>query len=300
MTGRGMSSKSLELISVASEILVEIKPASVRSVCYQLFNRKLIANMSPGETQKVSRLLVYAREKGLVPWPWIVDETREPERVSSWGDLSVYGQAVVKSYRKDFWHHQQETVEVWSEKGTVRGVLAPVLDRFAVPFSVKHGFDSATSVKQVADATEDLERPLVALYVGDWDPSGLWMSERDLPERLARYGANVCLKRIALTIDDVSNSALPSFPASTKGKDPRHRWFVERYGSQCWELDALPPPVLRERVTEAIQDYLDIAAWNHCAKIEAAELASIKAFDWKGLFSDQYENTGGKPSGDGR
>jgi hypothetical protein len=41
----------------------------------------------------------------------------------------------------------------------VRGVLAPVLDRFAVPFSVKHGFDSATSVKQVADATEDLERP---------------------------------------------------------------------------------------------------------------------------------------------
>jgi hypothetical protein len=181
------------------------------------------------------------------------------------------------------------------ERHTVRGVLEPVLNRFAVPFSVKHGFDSATSVKTVADETEDLERPLIALYVGDWDPSGLWMSERDLPERLDRYGANVLLKRVALTKRDVSSGGLPSFPANTKSKDPRHRWFVEHYGSECWELDALPPPDLRERVTEAILDYLDVDAWNHCAKIEKAELDNLKAVDWKGLFSDQYGNSGEGP-----
>jgi hypothetical protein len=180
----------MELIQVSFEILEQIQPASVRSVCYQLFKLGIISSMTTGETQKVSRLLVYARENNIIPWEWIVDETREPERVSAWSSLTDYGEAVLRSYRKDFWRHQKDRVEVWSEKGTVRGVLAPVLNEFAVTFSVKHGFDSATSINGIADATCDLDRPLIALYIGDWDPSGLCMSERDLPERLHRYGAN--------------------------------------------------------------------------------------------------------------
>jgi hypothetical protein len=292
MSGRGMSSKSLELISVARKILVEIKPASVRSVCYQLFNTKIINSMKTGETQKVSRLLVYAREQGTIPWEWIVDETRSPERIAAWDDLSEYGQTVVKSYRKDFWRIQQERVEVWSEKGTVRGVLAPILNEFAVTFSVKHGFDSATSINGIADQTCDIDRPLIALYIGDWDPSGLCMSDRDLPKRLKEYGANVFLERIALTHHDVFNGGLPSFPADTKGKDPRHRWFVDNYGSDCWELDALSPPILRERVRNAILQYIDLDAWEHCKKVETAELENLRAFNWKGLFSDQSQNSG--------
>ena len=74
---------------------------------------------------------------------------------------------------------------MWSEKGTIRGVLAPVLDQYAVGFRVMHGFSSATSVHDVAD--DDDGRDLIALYVGDYDPSGLFMSEQDLPSRLAEY-----------------------------------------------------------------------------------------------------------------
>ena len=36
--------------------------------------------------------------------------------------------------------------EVWSEKGTVRGVLAPTLDKYGVGFRPVHGFSSATTV----------------------------------------------------------------------------------------------------------------------------------------------------------
>jgi len=50
-----------------------------------------------------------------------------------------------------------------------------------------HGFGSATQVYDIANDYDDQERDLIALYVGDWDPSGLCMSEKDLPERLARY-----------------------------------------------------------------------------------------------------------------
>jgi hypothetical protein len=279
------------LIQASYEILEQIQPASVRAVCYQLFTRGIISSMKTGETQKVSRLLVVARQDGIIPWEWIVDETRAGEGCNTWSDLTSYGRTIVKSYRKDFWQYQKEMVEVWSEKGTVRGVLKPVLDEFAVDFYVKHGFDSATSVKDVADRTSDLDRPLIALYVGDWDPSGLCMSERDLPQRLREYGARVNLIRIALDKYDIQDGVLPSFPADTKSKDTRHEWFVKTYGDQCWELDALPPPVLRERVRNAILKYLDMDAWAHCKKVEDAELASIKALDWTKVFSDQSQNT---------
>jgi hypothetical protein len=290
MTGRGISKKTEDLIAASYDILRDIQPATVRGVCYQLFVRGLIANMSTGETQKVSRALVYARENGIIPWGWIVDETRAPERISQWNDPIEYGETILRAYRKDFWQYQPERIEVWSEKGTVRGVLAPVLDEFALTFCVKHGFDSATSVYQTAQETEDRDRPLIVLYVGDWDPSGLCMSEVDLPQRLKRYGANVDLRRIALTHSDVLYGDLPSFPADSKRKDPRHNWYRERYGDECWELDAMPANLLRQRVRNSILKLIDIDQWEHCKRIEKAERDSIKKA-WKGVFLDKSQNT---------
>jgi hypothetical protein len=287
MSGRGLAMKSIELIRVSYELLEQIQPASVRSVCYQLFNRGIISSMTTGETQKVSRLLVYTRENKIIPWEWIVDETREPERVSAWSSLADYGEAVLRSYRRNFWDHQSDQVEVWSEKETIRGVLAPVLDQFAVTFSVKHGFDSATSINNIAVETGDNARPLIVLYVGDWDPSGLCMSERDLSRRLSQYGASVDLRRIALTQGDVKYGDLPSFPADTKTKDPRYRWFVENYGRECWELDALLPPDLRD-----VLSHIDIETWDYCARIEAAEWESLRSFKWDRVSVSKYRRRG--------
>jgi hypothetical protein len=292
MSGRGISKKTQELIAASIDILSETQPATVRGVCYRLFTRGLIESMSKGETQRVSRALVHAREIGAIPWEWIVDETREPERISQWRDPISYGETILRSYRKNFWQHQPERVEVWSEKGTVRGVLASVLEEFAVTFCVKHGFDSATSINDVAAATSDEDRPLIAFYVGDWDPSGLCMSEIDLPRRLERYGANVDLRRIALTQHDVERGDLPSFPADSKPKDPRHKWFRDRYGDLCWELDAMPANALRDRVRGAMLGVIDPDAWDHCARIERAERESIRSV-WRGVFSDRSQNTRG-------
>ena len=67
-------------------------------------------------------------------------------------DPEQYARCVAQSYRRDFWNQQPLRVQVWSEKGTVRGVLQPVLDHYAVGFTVMHGFSSATAVH---DAAED-------------------------------------------------------------------------------------------------------------------------------------------------
>jgi hypothetical protein len=51
-----------------------------------------------------------------------------------------------------------------------------------------HGHASATAVYDAAGASLESERPLCVLYVGDFDPSGMHMSEIDLLERIGRYG----------------------------------------------------------------------------------------------------------------
>jgi hypothetical protein len=155
----------------------------------------------------------------------------------------------------------------------VRGVLAPVLDEYAVGFRVMHGFSSATTVYDVAQANDG--RTLTALYVGDFDPSGMFMSEMDLPARLSKYdGDHVEMKRIALTLQQVRG--LPSFPAADKRKDTRFEWFRSRYGDRCWELDAMDPNDLRACVESEIKNLIEATAWERCNLLNKAEQESIR------------------------
>jgi hypothetical protein len=249
------------------------QPITGRGIGYKLFTAGLIPSMARSEMQRVYRLLKEAREEGIIPWEWIVDETRELERVSTWANPAAYAGAVTKSYRLDFWNQQPVRCEVWSEKGTVRGVLQPVLDQYAVGFRVMHGFSGATTIYGVSQ--DDDGRELIALYVGDLDPSGMFMSEGDLPNRLAKYdGDHVTLERIALTRDQVR--ALPSFPATDKRKDPRYKWFRANHGDRCWELDAMDPNDLRACVEGAIVDLIEPEAWDRCEVVNQAELESLK------------------------
>ncbi len=332
--GRGKGHRSLKLIDACTEILEEIQPATVRAVCYRLFTMGLIDSMSKNETNRVGRQLVDAREAGTIPWSWIVDETRAVESVSTWADPEKFADDVTRAYRRDKWAAQPVRIEVWSEKGTVRGMLAPVLGTYEVPFRVMHGFASATVIQEIARESLTSARPLVALYVGDWDPSGLYMSAVDLPFRVREYrwllGAKDAdaaralssafrnlradrdsdpsmvlsyldqrvgdappppqIMRVALTEADVAAlGGEVSFPLETKGDDPRHDWYLDsgharaatgdecddEAEARCWELDALSPVILRERVEAAIVARLDRVAWDRYVEAEQIERESI-------------------------
>jgi hypothetical protein len=269
-----MAQRSLDLINAMFDIAKAAQPITGRGAGYKLFAIGLILSMAKNEMQRVYRLLKEARERGIIPWEWIVDETREIERVSTWSDPAEYARCVARSYRRDFWDQQPHRVQVWSEKGTVRGVLAPVLDEYAVGFLPVHGFSSATAAHDIAE--DDDGRDLIVLYVGDFDPSGMFMSEQDLPARFTKYdGDHVKLRRIALTPRQVRG--LPSFPASDKRKDPRYRWFRSNYGERCWELDAMDPNDLRDCVGSEIKKLIEPIAWERCEIVNRAEQESLKS-----------------------
>jgi hypothetical protein len=273
--GRGMARRSLDLIQAMYDAAEATQPITGRGIGYKLFTAGLIPSMARGEMQRVYRLLKEARERDQIPWDWIVDETRALERASTWDNPAQYARCVARSYRRDFWNQQPVRCEVWSEKGSVRGVLAPVLDHYAVDFRVMHGFSGATTIYDVS--RDDDGRELIALYVGDFDPSGMFMSEADLPSRLSKYGGDhVTLKRIALTREHVT--ALPSFPAADKRKDdPRYKWFRANYGERCWELDAMDPNDLRSCVENAIAELIEPVAWKRCEIVNKAEQESLQS-----------------------
>ena len=278
---RGKMAKTLALIDACYAILQEIQPATVRAVCYQLFIRSLITSMDKLSTNRMSRQLVYAREQDIVPWEWVVEEDGGVERPGTWATPETFIPVVLQGYRKDRWAHQSRRVEVWSEKGTIRGTLAPVLAKYGVIFRKMGGYSSATKLHDAAveslDTSDATAQPLVILYCGDYDPSGMHMSAVDIPARLARYGGQTTLTRVALAREECHPlySTLPSFPVADKKADPRYKWFVAWYGHVCWEVDALSPVALRDRVAAAIEQYLDWDAWLRCDAVEAAEQRSL-------------------------
>jgi hypothetical protein len=138
-------------------------------------------------------------------------------------------QAVGRSYRKDLWAAQPHRVEVRSEKGTVRGTLKPVLEEYGVTFRVMHGFASATAVHGAAE--DSRRRDFLVVYCGDHDPSGMYMSQVDLPRRIERYGGNIRIVRVALTTGDTTE--LPHFDLDSKRRDARDDWYRRHYGNRC-------------------------------------------------------------------
>jgi hypothetical protein len=277
-----MAQASLDLIEAMYDAAEDAQPITGRGIGYKLFTRGLIPSMETSVMQRVYRLLKLAREQGTIPWEWIVDETRQIEQKrSTWADPAAYVRAVHRSYKRDFWAQQPKRVVVASEKGTVRGVLDPVLYDLGVGFLVLHGFSSATAIYDLANDCDG--RPLILLYVGDYDPSGMYMSVEDIPKRIEQYGGDhIKVKRVALLHGQLRS--LPWFHASDKKKDPRYKWFIRNYGHHCWELDALDPNDLRALVENAIKANIEPIAWKRCAVVERAERESLRTVldSWKG------------------
>jgi hypothetical protein len=153
-----MARSSIEMIEAMRAAAEAAQPITGRGIGYKLFTAGLILSMTRSEMKRVYRLLKEARERGMIPWEWIVDETRDLERVSMWSSPREEAEAAMRQHRRDFWDTQPTRVEVWSEKGTVRGVLAPGRTRPAQRAAVSN-HDLVQSVKAVGRTV--LDPPLI-------------------------------------------------------------------------------------------------------------------------------------------
>jgi hypothetical protein len=214
----------------------------------------------------------------LIPHNWIVDETRQPHKVSVWKDGASYADSVKWSYRRDNWQTQENYCEVWSEKGTVLGSIRPVCDELGITVRVAHGFASAGMEGQVGDLFEDIDQEITVFYIGDHDPSG-HVIEQDIHDRAeTASGKDFEMIRLAIHAADIKRFKLP--PQRIKETDSRSRGFKQRFGARAAtvELDALPVDELRRRVKDAVSGLIDWDLWNQQLSTEKAEFDCIKEF----------------------
>src|SRR5262249_22900228 len=102
--GRGLGRRALELIEELRTTVAAIQPVTGPGGGSKRCTVGLIRSRARKEVQRVYRVLKEARERELIPWDWIVDETRAVERTSTWDNPAHYARCVAQSYRRDFWN----------------------------------------------------------------------------------------------------------------------------------------------------------------------------------------------------
>lgn len=269
-------SDALAMIKTINGILAEYVRAgydlSLRQCYYQLVARAIVEN-TERSYKNVGNLVSDARLAGLIDWDVIKDRGREMVQNAHWGSPQDIIEACAKQFRVDRWANQPRYVEVMVEKQALEGVLLPVCREWDVPFTANKGYSSSSAMYEAGQRLKerlDDEKPVVLIYLGDHDPSGIDMS-RDVLDRLRLFTEremwdeeSVTVERIALNMDQVKAMRPPENPA--KITDSRAAAYIERFGHSSWELDAIEPKRLAELVESAILDVLDEDAWEVSGK----------------------------------
>ncbi len=78
-------------------------------------------------------------------------------------------------------------------------------------------------------------------------------------DRLALFGADADVRRIALNMDQIEEHDPPPNPA--KLTDSRATGYIREHGRSSWELDALEPTLLDRLIEDEIWAWRDADQW---------------------------------------
>jgi len=259
-----------EVVEAALEVFEQYDTAlTLRQLYYRLVSRHLFTN-TINSYKRLSRIMVKAREQRDVPVNCLEDRSR---RILGRGDTG-YATAEeflrrritgLKESYKEFtmpmWDDQPNYVLVSLEKDALSRLMSDIANQYSVRTFPTRGYPSFTYVNRMAAYIRKRlkGKPTVVLYFGDFDPSGIDI-ERDLADRLRKYDAgDFKVIRIALTKDQIQQYDLPPMPV--KRSDARSEGFLESYGDQSVELDALDPNTLKFMVAQSIAANIDLDLW---------------------------------------
>ena len=271
---------ALQVIERANRICREYAAAGYDLTLRQLYYRFVANAWIPNndkEYKRLGKIINDARLAGLIDWDYIVDRTRNLRGLTHWNTPAEMIAAQVDRFHHDKWKEQPWRVEVWVEKDALVGIVQQAAVSQDVDFFSCRGYTSQSEVWGAAQRIRkyiEAGQRVVILHLGDHDPSGVDMT-RDISDRMHLFllkdlgwewshEENLSewfqVRRIALNMDQIEEFQPP--PNYVKATDSRSPKYVEEYGYDCWELDALPPDVLDALIRESISEYRDIRAWN--------------------------------------
>lgn len=277
--------RSLELIQLVNSVIEEYDAQgyelTLRQVYYQLVARGYIPN-NERSYKNLGNLINDGRLAGLIDWFAIVDRTRYIRKNSHWDSPESVICSAKYSYMLDRWRKQPNYVEVWVEKDALIGIVSQICKKLDVPHFSCRGYTSQSEMWTAAQRfiNQDWREARYIIHLGDHDPSGIDMT-RDIQERLEMFGADVEVKRVALTMDQIDLYNPP--PNPTKLTDARATGYIQEYGHECWELDALEPKIITSLIQNEVTALMDEDLFTEMEHKEEVDKANIQN------IADHYE-----------
>ncbi len=283
--------KTNETIQQAQSIIAEYQAQgfslTLRQLYYQFVARALIPN-TERDYKRIGNIVSDARRAGLIDWNAIEDRTRFIRKLPNWDKPQDILDSAKDSYHRDLWATQDTRLEVWIEKDALVGVIESICQENDVSFFSCRGYVSDSAIWRAAmrmSRYSRREQNILVLHLGDHDPSGIDMT-RDITKRLELFsgGADIEVRRIALTMEQVEEKSPPPNPA--KITDSRYEGYASEYGDESWELDALEPQYLVDLIGDEIIKERDEEKWEAAVAEQEEERNQIADVieRWNELF----------------
>ena len=281
----------LDAIRRALAELSAYHPLSARQIHYALLNDPPLRHASkPGSRYRNDRasykslldLLTRARLAGLVPMEQIADETRPVETWSVHRDVQDYIGREIDSFCRTYWRDllvsQPNHIELVAEKNTVAPIVTPVTREYCIPTTIGRGYCSLPPRAAMASRYRRSGKAgFVLLVVSDLDPDG-----EEIAHSLARslrddFGVRpIQPVKVALTAAQAERFGLHGDVEAKRGS-AHYDKFVERYGKDVYELEALLPEQLQDLIRRAVHSVLDLEAFRHEQQQERSDAQSLAA-----------------------
>lgn len=244
-------------------VLREDHPQSVRHVFYRMTNPRLEQPVEKSDKgyRHVQERCVKLRRSGRVPYAWIADMSRRGYFVQTFSGTGDFLRRMNGLYRADLWCDADYRCEVWTESRSIASVLIDDCKELAVDLYPCGGFSSLSFIHEAAQFhnQSDDARPLVVLYIGDYDPAGVMIDvclQREMREHL-RSDIELIFERIGINEDQIAEFDLPEKPRKVGDRRAQHiKTTVEAEAMPAGELRQM----LRNRVESLLpQNALEVA-----------------------------------------
>lgn len=286
--GRQFTRQNMLVIDRANDILEEYQAQgftlTLRQLYYQFVARDYLANTDKNY-KRLGDIINDARMAGLVDWLYLEDRTRNLRLLEQFASAEDALDQLAGYYHIDMWARQKVRPEVWVEKDALVGVVQRICNELDVPYFSCRGYTSQSEMWRAGQRLAGWHEQGYSTYIihlGDHDPSGIDMS-RDIFDRLEIFMGGTTFERIALNMDQIRKYTPPPNPA--KVTDSRAKGYIERYGDESWELDALEPKVLMDMIRATVESMRDPDIYHEdlVRRHTTTEQLRKLAADWDGV-----------------
>ena len=274
---RKFARKTAIVIEQANEIMEEYDTSvSLRQLYYQFVARDLMEN-TIRNYKKLGDIIRNGRMAGLISWDLLQDRSRSLFGQTTYDDVDDFLSYQYFRYKENRWKHQDEYVEIWVEKDALSSVVGRAASEYQVNYFPTKGYPSLSSLKDAADRLirkNKMGKNVTILYLSDHDPEGLQMPQ-SVATNLEQFGADVTVKRVGLTMEQVRQYRPPA--SSAKDTSSRFQNYVDETGTtDVWELDALKPEVIQDLLRTELEKIVDRRAFNESAEHELIGKENIR------------------------